>query len=447
MKRFFIVLLLCTTASLAQATSNGAKEYWLCFDQNYRVDTSASIRSPDEEVRLTLCIVSEADAEVSIDIPRLKFHVQRSVQASKVLNIEMPPEAMISQNGLHSKAAIHILSTKAISVSALNHRFQTTDSYGALSVNQLGTEYVLAGFEKLSADLRSQASVVATEDNTVVDIDLNAESHVANEKSQHLHAVLNAGDVYHLSIDAAAAGSGDISGSRVKASKKVAVFSGHSCAYVPHSVAAGNFLVEQLHPLPSLGTEYLSQDFPGRTRYSLKLISTANNTSVQYMYGDGMVRQTLSAGQVLDIPNVRGSLHLRCSEPVQVMQFSHGYKDIDSVGDPCMIQLRAVSNYAKSYTVLPALLSDKYLTSAELDSWKHYALICVPTDALKTIRLHGNAVDLKAFSQVDAEYSVGSILIEPNSSGARIECAKPFSLLQYGYGSGPMSFDAYGHGW
>ncbi len=473
MQRFFFCLVICAGTLLSKPASNTGREFWVCFDQNYRESADSlptfkhvnntKVTQPHgylkpEEYKLSLLpqttdplnlnLVVSASTQTEVHVECAKLNIDRRLQlkAGTTELIAFPEIAALCSPGIHKGAGIHVTSTADVNVVAMNHRFQTTDSYGALPIEQLGTEYILSCYDKLSNDLHAQASVVATADATTLSIDLAKGVLIQGYTGSSLQITLNKGEVFHLSPVITELGTCDLSGTRIRSSKNVAVFSGHTCAYVPAQIAAANVLVEQLHPLTQWGSRFVCQSLPGRMEYTLRIVAAEEGTEISYRYGDGIVRRTLAASEYLDIPRMRGNVVLNSSKSIQVMQFSQGYRTGDSVGDPCMITVRPIERYERSYLVESGGLQ-KALGSLADDSWKHMVLLCVPTKDIASLTLNGRSVDASLFEKTDGEYSVAGLQLQLSEGVAAFSCSSPFSLLQYGYGMKEASFDSYGHGW
>lgn len=115
----------------------------------------------------------------------------------------------------------------------------------------LGTEYIVMSYITLSAtpSTASAFGVVATMDGTVVTIVPSIGTNTRPSGVPY-EVNLNKGETYQL---IASVTNGDLTGSFITSNNPVAVFTGHTCAYVPQNISACDHLIEQAPPVTSLG--------------------------------------------------------------------------------------------------------------------------------------------------------------------------------------------------
>jgi adhesin/invasin len=243
---------------------------------------------------------------------------------------------------------------------------------------------------------------------------------------------LNKGDVFQLIPTFNLNGSSDLTGSLVTSTKRVAVFSGHNCAYVPDmSVKACNLLAEQIPPTSSWGRTFALGALEGRSQYVVRVVAREDSTIVTL---DGRTVATLSAGEYHTEVNMRANALLLTSRPALVAQYSPGFDNGDDLGDPMMIVVPPVEQFDNVYTIATPVRGP----------WRHYVNIVVKTDELEELQVDGHPVDQTRFKAVgESGLSVGCIEI---SYGPHIVTgARPFGLYQYGFGYDEAAYDAYGN--
>ena len=219
------------------------REFWLCFMKNFR-SAGSDIQNRQAALRLQLFITSSFDAEVKIEIEEIAYNTTIEVRANTVVPIQIPANAQLRAVETAERLAVHITADTTISVYGLNSRYQTTDTFLGLPISVLGTEYRAIGYTKLASDLLSALSIVATEDDTDVEITPTATTSTGRPAGKPFKVRLRKGDVYTVGARWESIGPCDLTGTRIVATKKIAVFSGHNCAYVPSKVEACNHLVE-----------------------------------------------------------------------------------------------------------------------------------------------------------------------------------------------------------
>lgn len=399
-------------------------EFWICFMKNFQEDDP---KRPAGELFLELFLTGEEDTWVTIEIPGINYRTRVFVRGKTIENIRLPAAAQVKSFQVKEKLGVRITSEKPIFVYGLNRRFQTTDSFLAFPVEVLGNEYRVMCYT-VSIEMLPIFAVVATEDNTEVTIIPSFDTEF-NPANVPFTVRMNKGEVYQVAAKFVASPKCDLTGSIVRADKKIAVFSGHQCAYVPPNKSACNHLVEQMPPLASWGKHYYVGILKSRRNYTVRILANEPETRV---FIDGKLVRTLNAGEFFD-SLANKPLQVTANKPILVAQFSHGYNIGDSIGDPMMLLVSPTQQFLKSY---------RFATPVN-GEWRHFINVVIPTIAIRSLRLDGLPVDSSLFEQIGiSRYSIGYIPIEYGSH--YIEADLPFGMYSYGFGFGKDAYDAYG---
>lgn len=408
------------------------QEFWLCFMQNYK--TEEGDRNPNNALMLELFITSEKDAEVTISIKSLNFIKKIKIPALTVQNVKLSPLAeIISSEIIEPGMSVKITSDEPISVYGLNRRYQTTDTYLGLPTKVLGTNYRVMTYT-MSSPLMPEFSIVATENNTFVQITPTAETQAGNKANKPFTVTLNQGDVYQV----IAKPSGlfydkiDFTGTLITSNKPIAVFGGHQCAYVPAPppvVIACNHLVEQLPPTTSWGKHYFLGKLEKRSKYSWRALANFDSTK---LFVNSKLVKILKAGEFYE-DNSKEDLQVSADKPILVAQFSQGYRNGDSIGDPAMILISPTQQFLTRY---------RFATPVN-GQWNHFVSVVIPTSSIPTLKLNSRKVDDKLFRQIGlSRYSIATIEVPYGTHS--LTAAMPFGMYSYGFGYGADAFDAYG---
>src|SRR6185503_183005 len=140
-------------------------------------------------------------------------------------------------------AGVHVVTTEDVTVMATSHRKASTDSYTAIPLQRLGKDYVVTGFDPVSAGsmtFATQFEVIATANDTKVTVHYPAA--IVFDTTPRVE-VLNKGDVLHLGGKVTPI-AGDLTGTIINADKPVAVLTGHSCAQIPNGTNFCDMLIE-----------------------------------------------------------------------------------------------------------------------------------------------------------------------------------------------------------
>lgn len=409
-------------------TSEGT-EFWLCFMKNFRE------RDPEkpgtyEPAVLEVFLTADDDADVQLEIPSLGFRHRLRVPAGAIRNVQITPEAELDTFPRPQARALRITSDRPVTVYALNHRIQTTDTYLVLPIGVLGKEYRALCYSKLSAALAPIFAIVATEDDTRIEITPTSPTTDGHNAGERYTVVLDRGQAYQVRASFASTGSGDLTGTAIVASKPIAVFSGHTCAYVPPGVKACNHLVEQLPPVSTWGKHYFLGRLQGRSKYTFRILAAFNGTRV---FKNQSLIAVLDAGEYYEEPNETANIQLTADKPILVAQYAQGFANGDQVGDPMMILVSPTQQFVRRYRIATPIQGQ----------WNHYANIIAREEALGTIRLDGQRISRNLFERIGvSSYFIAAVRLDYGAH--TIEGDEPFGLYSYGFGYGYDGYDAYG---
>lgn len=218
----------------------------------------------------------------------------------------------------------------------------------------------------------------------------------------------------------------DLTGSRVTANHPVAVFGGHTCAYVPYSAQACDHLEAQMPPLETWGTVFHSApmfDPSGAERNIVRITGAFDGTSVTIdPPQSGTSNMTLNTGQWQEFETT-SAFSVNATQGVMVTQYLLGQLETDADrGDPSMVVLPPSEQYRRDYTfVAPS----SYNTGTDGQS---YMLIVRPIGM--DIQYDGSSISTSWTTVGDRE--VGTVPI--NGGTHRLVGADPFGAIIYGMG-------------
>jgi hypothetical protein len=243
---------------------------------------------------------------------------------------------------------------------------------------------------------------------------------------------------------------GDLSGTRISATRPVAVFSTFGCAQVTAGTAYCDFLIEQQPPSSVAGTSYvaLRSDPRGSEPDVFRVTALNNNTTVSWtaLSASGTGSSiTLAAGQSTELLAFRSAL-ITSTQPVIVHQYfvSSEYAapgnscpdifglrsqcalptdcDQSGIGDPSMAMPVATTRWSPSHLFyVPPGFSEDYVS------------IVVPTGA--SVFLDGSSTSL-SLSRTSLA-STYQTMVLPISDGLHsLTSSQPFGILVHGFTCG-----------
>ncbi len=414
-----------------QIKNSEGREFWLCFMKNFKDDDRPTKANA---LLLELFITGDKDANVKIEVRSIGFSQSIFVPGGTVKSIKIDPMAQVRTfEFVEKQHAVHITSDNPISVYGLNRRFQTTDTYLGLPLEVLGTEYRVMSYS-ITDDLLSLFAIVATENATVIEIAPSVETFSGKKPNEIYRVTLNRGDVYQVAGKRVAGSrlKSDLTGTYIKSNKKIAVFGGHQCAYVPSvvpEIIACNHLAEQLPPIHSWGKHFYIGRMKLRSKYTYRVLAHQPNTKI---FENANLVQVLNAGEVFE-KQTDQDVQVTADKPVLVAQYSQGFKNGDSIGDPMMLLISPTQQFLRKYRFATPINGE----------WEHIVNIVVPTNSINTMQLNGKPIDTSEFKPFGiSRYSIAFLTV-PFGTHV-IEGAMPFGMYSYGFGRGFDAFDAYG---
>jgi hypothetical protein len=163
---------------------------------------------------------------------------------------------------------------------------------------------------------------------------------------------------------------GDVTGTWIRASEPIAVFGGHSCAFVPFMVAACDHLESQLLPLETWGRSLVAVSTPPLVDHEPSVFRVMSGTDGNRVRFEPQVHPpiTLDAGEYVQIEH-HGAFRVEGTGRVSASQFAVGQDfqvtldDRKREGDPGMTIAVPVEQYRADYRILvPATYPQNWIT-------------------------------------------------------------------------------------
>ena len=358
---------------MAQNLNTMGTDFWVAFMDN--VDTFHRSQA------LSIFTASERTCTLTITNPNTGWSQSMAVSPSTVNRLFVPlAQGYNPASGLVTNTGLHITSTDTISLFAITLGNNSDDYTNILPTEMLGSDYMVQSYP---ADrYNSEFTIVATENNTVVDICLRGDALGGYSSGQSFSVTLpTAGKAYQLKSTVP----GDLSGTRITARnhKKIAVFNGDACAYIPNwnTGQSCDHLVEQAIPTQYWGREFIFPTSQSRRTDYLRITSLEDNCSVTI---DNQLVAQLNSGGTYEhhLPSNITVGHIQTSSPAMVYLYFPS-QNANGYGDPSMVTIAPVEQCI-THCRFPVITSQNVV--------QHYALIvCRATDT-SNIRLDENNV-------------------------------------------------------
>ncbi len=255
----------------------------------------------------------------------------------------------------------------------------------------------------------SQCAVIARDDATDIVIQLHGPT--SHESEGKISISLNKGEAYF--IQSAIEGTSvrtDMSGVIIKATKPIAVFSGHQSAVSP---GADN----GIYPNTQTGTVYQQCDPVERwgdkaVLVPLKVSENARSTTKQYVriYAaldqthlkiNGVEKAVLDAGVPFEL-GLDDAVVVEGSSAINCVQYTQSSTDVQtSLGNTAMFTVPSTSSWTNSHVVC----APQIRSSGIRVYGSQYLLVCLPTNAKKSLEFDREPIETGFVEVSGSDYS------------------------------------------
>ncbi len=399
-KHFKLVLLValftCTTLPAWSQASTQGKEFWVTL-------TIGDNNENKKEFKPYIAISSKKACHVTITNPRTNYKKELDVAANDWTTEEVPltewypstdtnndHDPNYSENKYDNGLLIE--STEDISVYVANRMKYSFDASNILPVTALGSEYYTQDYPP--SEQRSVFTILATEDETKIDITPTAET----VKGQtEISITLQRGETYHVMSKSETA---TLTGTHIFAhdNKKIAVFLGCVRTRIPSDKAARDLLYEQALPIDLWGTTFVVTRSKDRNADRVRITAGYDDTKITI---DGItVTGTFKAGETYEFELSDGTVHsssgsktpapyvctneavyVETSCPCAVYLYATGQdydKPSSGLGDPYMVWISPLEQMASEIT---------FGACPTNQTTEHYANIITRKDDVSSLEL------------------------------------------------------------
>lgn len=430
---WFVVFFLAREASAQIVISSLGKEFYCMVMKYYGTpEAGADPFGTNHYVRVFLSSQFAATVTVQSDNPPFQQTVTLSPNVTTTIELDTAVEVTDAETP--SRKSIHIVADTNISAYVIYHKKYSTDSYMALPVTALGSEYIAACYPSSVQDFGgmstgSEVGVVATSDSTEVTFTTTGSTFVPHALHVPFTVTLNKGDAYLLYGNRNDEFS-DLTGTTVSSTKPIAVFSGHERAGISFdSAQSRDCLVEQIPPTQTLGTSFITVPFNPRTPAMFDLFRIVAPVDSTVVMVNGSVVATINTGQFVELKE-ENPMQIQTSNPVLLAQYAISATDVFGrysgaylQWDPAMMIVPPTQQFLSEYT----------FANAEDTAFKSsYVNVVIPDTAVSSLRLDGGPLNTAFTSIPGSGYSYG--IVRDSQGSHHIVGSAPFGIYVYGYG-------------
>jgi gliding motility-associated-like protein len=354
----FFVGVFCTANVYAQDFSNKGKEFWVVFPPHQPA-------SPTTLAELSLYISSDKNTNGhivingdSIPFNIIAFTPQEFILPRNTTYVSGAESATAdSLNKIVLNKGIKVIVTEGKpGVVVYAHMYANARSAASiiLPISVLEKKYQVISYTQsqpaaqpvANESRRSQFSVVAVEDNTVIRIQLRKSGQISG--SSYDVNLPKAGTIYSFQDPL------DLTGTSIESvstdgsvCKKIAVFSGSSSLSIS---ANGSLdpLYQQCYPVNSWGLNYFITPYRGKNKFIIRVLAKEDGTKA--MINGQEVLMSANEFKEYSYTN-QAAFAINSNKPIAVAQYSLTQSADIGVGDPDMVILNPVEQNINDVTV------------------------------------------------------------------------------------------------
>lgn len=421
-----ITLICCYLPGFSQGSTSKGTEFWTAYmdDSNPPGTDGGSV--------MYLYITSNVNTTGTVALQDGSFTQTFAVTANQITTITVPPSAFLNAQGITNKG-IHITSAQPIAVYA--HIFANNSSGATLllPVSTLGKDYYSINYTQRSNEQKtySEFMVIATEDNTTIEITPTVPLIDGTPAGKPFNVVLNKGQVYQ------GLAATDLTGTRIRSISsatssctKIAVFAGSMRVQIGCNsiLNSSDNLFQQVYPTASWGRNYITVPLKNRNYDIFRIVLSDPATKV-VLNGATISAASFANGLYYEFnsetPNV-----ITANKPIQVIQYAvtqgntlNCGNDASDIGDPEMIYLTPLEQTINQVTLFSA---SNYLI---LNS---YINVLIKTSQVPSFILDG--AHYGSFKTVPGNPLYSYAQISVASGTHSISAAVGFNAIAYGFG-------------
>ncbi len=431
MKRFlsnlllFLVLLLSNlNKGFAQGnTTNQGTDFWTAY--MLHINGIGGINGS----KMALYITGDVNTTGKVELADGSSSQSFTVTANQITVVDVPASAYLANIGQAFKG-IHITSEKPIVVYAHIYANMRSGATLVLPVAALAKDYYSINYTQDSNF--STFCVIATEDNTTVEITPSATLTNGNAANTKFNITLNKGELYQ------GIASKDLTGTRIKSvstgadgCKRIAVYSGSNFSTIGCVTTSGDNLFQQAYPTASWGKNFVTSPLSGRAYDRFRIVCSNPAANVK-LNGTVLPKTQLQNNFYYEISQSTTPNVISADKPIQVVQYAVTMNNglnctikTESRGDPEMIYLSPIEQGLSHVTLF---------SPAVQNITQSYVNIIMPTSAVGTFKFDGQPSTVAFIAIPNSVYSYVQI---PVASGVthNVDAGDIFNAIAYGFGS------------
>lgn len=424
-----------------------------------------------QQYAVTVSNTSTQNVDVEITDGAGSTVASRTVSPNALETFSLPEQSVLDSS--LSNKSYRVQATGPVTV----HQFNPETNVGVFSndaslllpSNALGKEYMFLGWPSLTTSAatsttKSYVTIAAAESGTTnvtieTPVDILAGSGVSSMSAGSTETIsMTEGQVLQLATVFDDSTEHDLTGMSITSDKNIAVFSAHECAVVPTNSPYCDHIEQQLLPINTWGSEYVSPKFRPRGQEAdvFRVISATDgnqiSTTPSISGADGM---TLNAGEVLEFES-KDSFLLTGTDSLSVGQFMVGstYPGPENSCDPggilnpfpvesnCAVTVQTTCSRPDGTTYTGRIGDPAFTINVPTNQFRKDYFVLTPEGYYQdwvsivhppglTVNMDGSPVSGSTNRIPNTNWSVTWVEVQPGAH--QFTANQPFGLYSHGY--------------
>jgi gliding motility-associated-like protein len=416
----------CT--QLLWSQSNEGTEFWFGFMEHIDVGNNSK----------AVMISSKSNTKGRLNFPAAGFTRNFDIVAGEVTIIQLPSQAEVIGSETIGNKGIFLESQDPVSVYIHQYANMRSEATLVLPIESIGTDYYVMsypGVSQFNFTSYSEFLIVATEDNTKVEIIPSAETRQGRKVNLGFTVSLDQGEVYQVQTKDYA---DDLTGSKIVADKKICVISGNQWTQVPLGCTFMDNLMEQMYAVGTWGSKYVTIPSFNAAYDIFRVMASEDDTNIIVEYTGGTNEYNLDAGKFVEYPLYYVPSVVVSDKPILVAQFNIGSScSNNAYGDPSMLLINSIEQSRDTVTLF---------NSAFENIFENYISAIIKTDDIPITLFDGAPIAGQQVLSGVIDNGTFSYFVIDVDPGAHTIISPGCGVIASAYGYGNVESYAYGGG-
>lgn len=388
------------------------------------MENESNIAEPGKDLKQKIFVSSNHNATLAVRFGTLN-PVTFRVTPNEVLTIEVPSGYENFFSEIPQRNLVEITSDLPIAVYAFSSIPRSSDSYAVIPISNWGNEYVAVSLPNDQYNLKtldsikdftarsSQIMIMAAYDNTTVSLIPSSLTRQVKQVGQTYEITLNKGQSYLVQSWQYPRGTGDMTGTIVRADKPVGMLSGHVRSallqgFVQQPPDSKDHLIEMLMPTSAWGNTFITVPFGTNPNFGdyFKVVTQGDDVALEILTENRKDEVRFGKNNPYIYQGLNQPALWRASAPMQVAQFMYRTGDTTEsfFYDPSMLVLPPVEQFVSR--IMFNTPDESFNSNDDIKFTDHYVTVVADAEAVPNIKIDNQLIT--AISDIELQKIPGT---------------------------------------